>query len=127
MEEQNKQAYEPYQPQPFAETRQPTAAQTPYVQQPVVQQPVYVQQQPAYDPTKEVMSVGSYIGTFILSAIPVVNIICWIVWLVSSNTNKNKKNYLIACIVLWIITVLVSVIAVLIASALGYDVTRYIR
>ncbi|MBR2590303.1 MAG: hypothetical protein IKE65_05215 [Clostridia bacterium] len=140
MEENNKQAYEPNQSQPAKQqqnyAQQPVAqqnyvqqpvAQQNYVQRPVAQQPVYVQQQPAYDPTKEVMSVGSYIGTFILSSIPVVNIICWIVWLISSKTNKNKKNYLIACIVLWIIGVLVSIIACLIASALGYDVTKYLK
>lgn len=59
----------------------------------------------AYDKTSEVMSVGQYIGMFILSAIPVVNLICWIVWLVSPNTNKNKKNFIIAQIVLTIICI----------------------
>ena len=49
------------------------------------------------------MSVGSYIGMFFINMIPIVNIICWIVWLVSPNTNKNKKNYIIANIVFSII------------------------
>jgi hypothetical protein len=88
---------------------------------PNYQQPVYPQQ-PQYDPTKEVMSVGQYIITFILSAIPVVNVICWIVWLASSNTNKNKKNYLIAIIVLWIIGIVISVVAGVLMTAMGVDV-----
>ena len=67
---------------------QPNQPQQP---QPQYQQPVY--QQPIYDPTREVMSVGSYVLMFILLSIPVVNVICWIVWLVSPDTNKNKKNY----------------------------------
>ena len=87
--------------------------QPPY--QPPVQQPYY----PQYDSTTEVMSVGQYIGMFILSAIPIVNIICWIVWLCSPNTNKNKKNYIIANIVIWAIMIVVSVIFVVLGSVLG--------
>lgn len=87
--------------------------QPPY--QPPVQQPYY----PQYDSTTEVMSVGQYIGMFILSAIPIVNIICWIIWLCSPNTNKNKKNYIIANIVIWAIMIVVSVIFVVLGSVLG--------
>ncbi len=64
---------------------------------------------PQYDQTREVMSVGQYLGMFILSAIPVVNVICWIVWLCSKKTNKNKKNYIIATIVLWLIGVVAAI------------------
>lgn len=55
-------------------------------------QPPYQPAPPAYDPTTQVMSIGQYVGMFILSALPVVNLICWIVWLCSPNTNKNKKE-----------------------------------
>ncbi|MBQ6380054.1 MAG: hypothetical protein IJJ41_00435 [Clostridia bacterium] len=74
------------------------------------------------DPTREVMGVGAYIGMFILSAIPIVNIICWIVWLISPNTNRNKKNYIIANIVLWFIGVLIVVIVSVILAAMGVNV-----
>lgn len=83
--------------------------------QPPYQLPYY----PQYDSTTEVMSVGQYIGMFILSAIPIVNIICWIVWLCSTNTNKNKKNYIIANIVIWAIMIVISVIFVVLGSVLG--------
>ena len=83
--------------------------------QPPYQPPYY----PQYDSTTEVMSVGRYIGMFILSAIPIVNIICWIVWLCSTNTNKNKKNYIIANIVIWAIMIVISVIFVVLGSVLG--------
>ena len=85
--------------------------------QPQYQQPIY--QQP-YDPTTEVMSIGSYILMFILSAIPVVNIICWIVWLVSPNTNKNKKNFIWAQIIMVAISY-VAVIVALTTTSLGVD------
>ena len=72
-----------------------------YYQQPPQQQyQAPYQPMPQYDPTTEVMSIGSYIGMIILSSIPVVNIICWIVWLVSPNTNKNKKNFILAEIIM---------------------------
>lgn len=86
--------------------------QQPYQQQPYQQQPLQQIFYQSYDPTKEVMSVGAYIGMFILSAIPVINVICWIVWLCSSNTNKNKKNYVKANIVLWLLTLVIAIIFV---------------
>lgn len=90
-------------------------------------QPTQFNQQPPqyqapvvpYDPTGSVMSVGSYVVTLLLSSIPVVNIICWIVWLVSPDTNKNKKNFIIANIIMYAITVVISIILVMIMAAAG--------
>ena len=89
------------------------------------QQPPYAQAQ-YYDPTTEVMSVGSYVWMFILSAIPLVNLVCWITWLVSPNTNKNKKNFIKAQIVLWVLSVVLTVVGVVIMTALGIDVASYL-
>lgn len=86
---------------------------------PQYNQPPYPQ--PAYDPTTQVMSIGQYIGMFILSAIPVVNVICWIVWLCSSNTNKNKKNYIWASIILWVIGVVLIILLSVLGAAMGLD------
>ena len=107
MEDYNNQYYQPNQ--------NPNPNQPPY--QPQYQQPIY--QQP-YDPTTEVMSIGSYILMFILSAIPVVNIICWIVWLVSPNTNKNKKNFIWAQIIM-VAVAYVAVIVSLTTTSLGVN------
>lgn len=38
------------------------------------------------------MSVGSWIGTLILSAIPIVGFICLIVWAVSSSPEKRSRK-----------------------------------
>ena len=107
MEDYNNQYYQPNQ--------NPNPNQPPY--QPQYQQPIY--QQP-YDPTTQVMSIGSYILMFILSAIPVVNIICWIVWLVSPNTNKNKKNFIWAQIIM-VAVAYVAVIVALTTTSLGVN------
>ena len=107
MEDYHNQYYQPHQ--------NPNPNQPAY--QPQYQQPIY--QQP-YDPTTEVMSIGSYILMFILSAIPVVNIICWIVWLVSPNTNKNKKNFIWAQIIM-VAVAYVAVIVALTTTSLGVN------
>ena len=101
----------------------PVQPQQPVYQQPVYQQPP-VQPQPVFDPTTQVMSVGSYIGMFIVSAIPIVNVICWIVWLVSPNTNRNKKNYIIATIVLWVIGLVLSIVLSVILAAFGVSIAE---
>ena len=99
-----------------------------YPQQQYPQYPQYPQQTPAqYDPRTAVLSVGQYIGMFILSGIPIVNVICWIVWLISPNTNKNKKNFLIATIVLWIIGVVLTIALFAIFAAVGINVEDYIN
>lgn len=88
-----------------------------YYQQPPYQPPY--QPMPVYDDTREVMSIGSYIGMFILSAIPIVNIICWIVWLVSPNTNKNKKNFILAQIIIIAVSYAVAIFACVAAAGAG--------
>ncbi|MFR2095909.1 hypothetical protein [Eubacterium sp.] len=88
-----------------------------YYQQPPYQPPY--QPMPVYDDTREVMSIGSYIGMFILSAIPIVNIICWIVWLVSPNTNKNKKNFILAQIIIIAVSYAVAIFACIAAAGAG--------
>lgn len=110
----NNQYYQPTQP-----------ADTPpqnngYYQQPY-QQPYQApyQPMPVYDDTREVMSIGSYIAMFILSAIPIVNIICWIVWLVSPNTNKNKKNFILAQIIIIAVSYAVAILACVVAAGAG--------
>ena len=116
----NNQYYQPNQPQ---QPQQPQPQyQPPQPQYQQYQQPVY--QQPIYDPTKEVMSVGSYVLMFILLSIPVVNVICWIVWLVSPDTNKNKKNYVIANIIIYAISVGVLILAVIVMAALGISLAE---
>lgn len=121
MEQNNQQFdnqyYQPNQPQQPQPQYQPPQPQYQQYQQPVYQQPIY-------DPTREVMSVGSYVLMFILLSIPVVNVICWIVWLVSPDTNKNKKNYVIANIIIYAISVGVLILAGIVMAALGISLAE---
>lgn len=111
----NNQYYQPTQPTDTPPQNNGYYQQPPYQQQ--YQAPY--QPMPVYDDTCEVMSIGSYIGMFILSAIPIVNIICWIVWLVSPNTNKNKKNFILAQIIIIAVSYAVAILACVVAAGAG--------
>lgn len=52
---------------------------------------------------EKVLTVKDWIVIQIIMMIPIVNIIMWIKWLVSSNTNQNLKNFLIASLVMIIL------------------------
>ena len=56
------------------------------------------------------MSVGAWIGTLILTCIPIVNLICLIVWAVSSSPEKrSRRNWAIAQFVVFLIGIVLSV------------------
>lgn len=88
------------QPQPQAAPQQPQPQpQQTYTQQPQqqqyqqpYQQPPYGQPypQPAY--TEEPISTGSYMLMFLLLMIPIVNLLCLIVWACGGSNKKNKVN-----------------------------------
>lgn len=62
-----------------------------------------------YQPTnyEEPVSVLNWIGTMIVTCIPVVNIIMLIIWAVS-HKNQTKKNWAIAQIVIIVIGIVLS-------------------
>ena len=65
----------------------------------------------------EPISVGGYVGMFILMGIPLVNIICLIVWICSSN--KNTKNFGLAYLILIGISVGLSILTTVLIAVLG--------
>lgn len=56
----------------------------------------------AYSPS--IMSVGSYLVTFLIVCIPIVGFIMLLVWSFGSSTNQNKKNFARALLVIMVIT-----------------------
>jgi len=103
----------PQQPQQQAAQPQPQPQQQ--TQQVYAQQP-YVQPQPQYAPaspavyTEEPISTGGYIGIFFLLMIPVVNLICLIVWACGGCNKKNKTNLSRAMLVWMLIGALITAI-----------------
>ena len=56
------------------------------------------------------MSVGAWVGTLILTAIPIVGFICLIVWAVSSSPEKrSRKNWAIAQFILMLICLVLTI------------------
>jgi hypothetical protein len=98
------QGYAPPQPPPV----QPQYAPPVMVQQP---QPAYYAPQPmAADPLTAPMSLGAYIGFFLLLCIPLANIVLLFVWAFGSAVNRNKKNLARALLIFLLIFVVLAII-----------------
>ena len=103
------------QPQAAPQPSQQQAPQ-PQPQQPYVQQPQYA---PIY--TEEPISTGAYIGIFFLLMIPVVNLICLIIWACGGCNKKNKTNLSRALLVWMLIGTLIGGIIALAGGLLFGD------
>lgn len=57
------------------------------------------------------MSVGAWIITFILTAIPVLNIILLLVWAIGKKTNKSKKTFAAAVLILGAVCIVLGSLA----------------
>ena len=128
--------------EPAAPPVQQPVQQAP-VQQPVQPQPVYAQaapqpaaQQPLYAPQplapaavyqEEPITTGSYIGIFFLLMIPVVNLICLIVWACGGCAKRNKTNLSRALLIWMLIGTVLGGLAFLAGSLLFGDTLDSIR
>jgi len=92
-----------YQPQYQAQNYQPRPQPAPAYQNNTVNINIT-------DPREKVYGIGGWLGTLLLSSIPLVGFICLLVWAFSSNTNKNKKNFAIAMLIFMVILLVISVI-----------------
>lgn len=68
----------------------------------------------ADDSTTAPMKIKNWIPVFILSAIPVVNLIMLFVWSFSSRTNKSKQSFARLCLICTLILVVLAVIAAIV-------------
>lgn len=56
------------------------------------------------------LKISDYLVMFLLSVIPVVNIITFIVWCSSSKTNVNKKNYALASLIFSAVAIVLCIV-----------------
>lgn len=102
---------EPLQPKPVQQVPvQPAPAQT--FQQPAqpvqpVQQPVAVKKPEKILP----LPVWKYMGIFILTGIPIINLIMVLVWSFGSSCNRNTKNFARAVLIFWIIGLILAIVS----------------
>lgn len=82
-------------------------------------------QTPAVTEDNAPLTLGNYLIMMIITAIPVVGFIFLLIWAFNSNTNKNKKNWARAVLIMGIIgavlvaisfSAIIAAIAPLIAS-----------
>jgi hypothetical protein len=66
------------------------------------------------------ISVGNWIVTFILLAIPLVNIIMLIVWAASGSTHPSKKSFARAYLILIGVIFVIAIAAALILPLLAH-------
>lgn len=71
------------------------------------------------------VSVGDWLLTLILLAIPVVNLVMLIYWAVSSTTNPSKQNYARATFILGAIAILLVVIVAVLGGLAGLGASSY--
>ncbi len=67
------------------------------------------------------LSVGQYIGMFLLLCIPMVNIILLLIWAFDGNSNINKKNFARAYLIISIIGFVFSVISLIIFGGMMFE------
>ncbi|MDR0843506.1 MAG: zinc ribbon domain-containing protein [Acidobacteriota bacterium] len=88
--------------------RQPAPAPAPAV----APAPTYAPA-PAYAPLdgrSAVVGTWSWIGTFILLAIPLVGLVFCIVWAFGGGVNLNRRNLARACLILTVVGIVVSIL-----------------
>lgn len=95
--------------------------QTPYTQPPYGQPAYAAPASPAQVYTEEPISTGGYIGLFFLLMIPLVNLICLLVWACGGSAKKNKVNLSRALLVWMLIGALLSGLIFLAGSLLFGD------
>lgn len=80
---------------------------------------------PPYTRKTTDMSVGDWVLTLILTAIPLVGFICLIVWAVSSSPEKrSRKNWAIAQFILTLVTLALTVVLIAVYGAAIMDLMR---
>ena len=78
-----------------------------------------VREENGNDNKAEVLSMGDYLLMLILLAIPVVNFIVCILWIISGNGNPNRKNFAKA----WLI---IAVVGTILSGLLAFGAFQFI-
>lgn len=56
---------------------------------------------------EKILTVKDWLKIQLIMMIPIVNLIMWIKWLISDKTNVNLKNFLIASLIIMVISVII--------------------
>ena len=98
-----------------AQTQEPSPADTPAQDDLIPLTQANEGQATAIDKTAEPMRIKNWIPVFLLSAIPVVNIIMLFVWSFSPKTNQSKQSFARLSLIFWAIGIVLCVAVCLLA------------
>jgi len=73
------------------------------------------------------VSVGEWIVTFILLAIPVVNIIMLLVWALGGGAHPSKKSYAQATLILGVGVAAVAIVFMLLATLISFPSGHHVQ
>ncbi|RLE18875.1 MAG: hypothetical protein DRJ08_06610 [Acidobacteria bacterium] len=65
------------------------------------------------------MTVGDWFVTILILAIPLVNIVMYLVWAFSSTGNLNRKNFCIASLIWMLIGIAIAILVIGFVSLIG--------
>lgn len=116
-------AEQPPLPPPQAAQQPPVAASPPVQQTPVAPppQPVYAAPPAAAVYQEEPISTGGYIGILLLLMLPIVNLVCVIIWACGGCRKRNKTNLARALLVWMLIGTVLAVLIFLAGSLIFGD------
>lgn len=109
------------QPQTQSSVHSPQPQTTAYQSRP---QPAPAPQNNTYNnenPNEKPYGIGGWLLTFLLMAIPIVNIVMPFVWAFGSGTNKSKQNFFRAYLIVMVIVIVLTIVlyATVIAPFIG--------
>lgn len=109
-----------YNPPPQQQATYAAPAQPAYNAAP----PAAYYQQPAYGAAdlNKPLSVGGYILTFLVMAIPLVGIIMTFVWAFGSNANINRRNYCRALLIIALIMIVLTIVLSIVFASVLPDI-----
>lgn len=66
----------------------------------------------------DIVSIWEWVGTFILLAIPIVNLVMIVIWIFSGSTNPSKRNFILAQLIIFAVALVLIAIVAIVAPAL---------
>lgn len=72
-----------------------------------------------------VMTVGDWMVTMLVLAIPLVNIVMYLVWAFSSTGNINRRNYCRASLIWFLIAIGIYLVIVIFALVAGVALSEF--